>query len=375
MGLIIQIYMIVCIAMLLFDLVFVFMQNRRTNSRFRINRRFSDVLEKEIALHRETGSFSKEFSYTLLEKLKKVGNMVTLQTFLEEDEEIRPWFRLAVMEQLETYRELGNYEQAYFAYLVSLFDHSEGVDPKFGAALASFLDSESLYVFSNTMNAFYRIGDVQLLLQAIDKADQRGRFYHKKLFVDNLAASTVDHHALCCELLPRFDRYCAHTQDALLDYFRISRFDIAPLCLRLMNDRSTDSEVQNNAMRYFARKPSEESRKVFLSILRNPQENWIRQMLSIQALQRYRDQEVYDCVYSFITSRDWYVRTNAIEYLYRYGISTEQIREILLRGDRYANEALLYQYREDEEITRFITETLQEMSDESRTAVPAAAGV
>lgn len=375
MGLIIQIYMIVCVAMLLFDLVFVFMQNRRTNSLFRINRQFSEVLKKEIALHRETGTFSEEFGRTLLQKLKKPGNMVTLQAFLEEDEEIRPWFRPAVMEQLETYRELGSHEQAYFAYLVTLFDHSEGVDPKFSAALASFLDSESLYVFSNTMNAFYRIGDVQLLLQAIDKADQRGRFYHKKLFVDNLLTSTVDHQALCRELLSRFDRYRAHTQDALLDYFRISRFDIAPLCLRLMNDSTVDSEVQNNAMRYFVRNPSEESKKVFLSILRNPQENWIRQMLAIQAMQSYRDQEVYDCVYSFITSRDWYVRTNAIEYLYRYGISKEQIREILLRGDRYANESLLYQYRKDEEITRFISDTLQELSSETHAAAPAAAGV
>ena len=40
-------------------------------------------------------------------------------------------------------------------------------------------------------------------------------------------------------------------------------------------------------------------------------------------------------------------------------MSKEEIFNILYQRDRYANESLLYQYREDKEMTRYIVDTIQ----------------
>ena len=56
-----------------------------------------------------------------------------------------------------------------------------------------------------------------------------------------------------------------------------------------------------------------------------------------------------------------------MEYLYGRGLSKENIFDILYQRDRYANESLLYQYRGDKEMTRYIVDTIHllDMQDAS----------
>ena len=82
-------------------------------------------------------------------------------------------------------------------------------------------------------------------------------------------------------------------------------------------------------------------------------------MLSIQALRRYDDREAHDAIFKKITSPNWYVRVNAVQYLHDRGLSREDVFDILYQKDRYANESLLYQFRGDKEMTRYIVDTIQ----------------
>lgn len=376
MNLFIEIYIILCVALVLFDLVFLAVKNYKNYELYPRNTDFEEQLRKEITLRRETGAFTEEFTKKYPRMLSKTKNLITLQTVLEEERDAADWFRQAIYDQIEVYSKKTDYEQAYYTYIISSFDYTnEDVTPEFAKRFMEFLDSKSLYTFSNTMNALYRFGNVNLLLLAIDKADERGKFYHKKLLLDGVLASRVDQNVLIEKLTERFPQYSPHMQDCLLDIFRMGKGDASSLCMELMCSTDTDEQVRYSAMRYFAKHPNDEARAFFLNILTDDQIGWVDQMLAVQVLSRYSDTDVYEAIKKKATSYHWHVRTNAVEYLHRQGISREEITDILKTQDRYAGEALLYQYRDDHEMTIFIIQTIQQIAQEAQAAEPAEAPV
>lgn len=365
MNLFIKIYILLCVALVLFDLSFLAVKNFKSYEFCPRNPRLEQRIRAEIALRRETGAFSPNFTAELSRMLTRTKNLITLQSELEKAPDAADWFRTIIFERIDVYQQKSDYEQAFYTYVISCFDYTDEPLPRrFANSFLTFLDSKSLYTFSNTMNAIYRFGQMNLILLAIDKANERGRFYHKKLLTDGLLASRVDQAELTAELLQRFHQYSPHIQECLLDFFRMGQGDASSLCMELMLCRDYDEQLRCCAMRYFSRHPSESSRRYFLEILRDEGSAWVEQMLAIQALGCYRDSEVYQAVKGKATSRHWYVRTNALEYLHKQRISREEITEILQTRDKYASEALLYQYRDDHEMTMFILQTIQKLEQE-----------
>ena len=368
MSIIIRIYILLCIALLIFDICFLFVQNQRTLVAYRTNRTFEKKVREEIAAHRESGAFTAEFTDSLSRELSKTKNLLTLQGVIENDAEAREWFRPYVFAQLEQYAAKDDPEQAYYTYVLSTFDYSREKPPvEFLNALLGFLDSKSLYTFSNTMTCLYAIVQTAPLMCAMDKVNERKDFYHKKLLVDGLLSAQTEDGELDARLEERFDSYTPYMQDCLLDYFRLRGSDVSGLCMRVLRSERSNSQVGYSAMRYFAKHPSKESRTYFLEILADDSAAWIQQMLSIQALRQYDDPAVYAAVMKKITSPNWYVRVNAVEYLHNRGLTKEEIFNILYQRDRYANESLLYQYRGNKEMTRYIIDTIQllNMQDET----------
>lgn len=383
MNLVIKIYITVCVLLLVFDVVFLIIKNIKTGEVYRMNASFENRIREEVARRRDTGTFSVDFAEELRKKLGKIKNMVTLQNTVGDDPEVWEWFRGPVLSQLDHYRKKSDYEQAYYTYLISTFDYGkEKNPPAFNAAFLDFLDSRSLYIFANSMMALYESGETDLLIEAVDKINERGAFYHKKLFVDGLLDSKADFDALNPRLEARFDRYTPYVQDCLLDFFRLSGYGGAvELCLRLMEDPQTDKQVQYTAMRYFAKYPDERAKRIFLEILNEGEELWVHQVLAIQALGRYNDVEVWQAVGKKIRSTNWFMRINAVDYMHKVGLNREQVFDILYMRDRYANEALLYQYRDDKKMSRYIMDIMHmlnlqaEMGGESTDDIHAVAAI
>ena len=150
-------------------------------------------------------------------------------------------------------------------------------------------------------------------------------------------------------------------------------YDASALCLRLIQGGdSTDLEIRYGAMRYFAKYPSAQSQALFLDVLRREEGPWMDQMLAIQALENSEDPAVKDEVMKKVTSSNWYVRTKAVACLHRWGLSKSQIFDILYLRDKYADNALLYQYRNEKELSHYIIDTIQllQRQDESADAEP-----
>lgn len=376
MNTVIEIYMIVCVLLLLFNITFLVIKNYRNREFYPKNKELERQLRDEIALRRQTGAFTQDFEDGLGHKLGKIRNLITLMDVLKTEQDAAEWFRPLIFGQIEAYQKKNDYEQAYYTYVASTFDYEkEPVPSGFAAMFMSFLDSDSLYTFANAMDALYRFGETNLLVTALDKVDQRQGFYHKKLLVDGLLSSRADFGELNAALVKRFSQYTPFLQECLLDFFRMNGYDISDLCMRIVEGGGqSSSEVRYSAMRYFSKHPTGQSDAFFLSVLEREDSPWVEQMLAIQALEDCSRDGIRDAVLKKVTSPNWYVRTNAVSYLYRLGLSREQIYDILYLRDKYADNALLYQYRDDKEMSRYIMDTIQLLrQQDGETAVEPAA--
>ena len=61
MTIIIRVYMLLCASLLLFDICFLLVQNRRSLAAYRVNRKLEDQIRGEIRVYRESGAFSPGF--------------------------------------------------------------------------------------------------------------------------------------------------------------------------------------------------------------------------------------------------------------------------------------------------------------------------
>ncbi|MBP3628426.1 MAG: hypothetical protein J6I95_03050, partial [Anaerotignum sp.] len=221
MTIAIECYIAACTLLLLFEICFLFLKNAKIQQLKPDHEAFEEELSREIRLYQETGAFSDDFIQTAGRKLSQTKNMITLQNMLEKMPKATNWFRPLLLEQLSAYEKKKDEEQAFYTYMISLLDyHEEKVPADFASRFIGFLDSKSLYTFTNTMAALYAFGESSLLLQAMEKINARSGFYHKKLLVDGLLRYQGDFDELNQALVKQFYRYALHTQECLLDYFR-----------------------------------------------------------------------------------------------------------------------------------------------------------
>lgn len=359
MNIIIQIYMIMCVILLVFDIGFLLTKNINKMKFFKKNNKFEKLVKKEIKKREADGEFSMGFLIKLPKELSKTQNLVALQNILNENQDAKVWFKSVIFSLVDVYKQKSDYDQAFYIYVVSTLGYNEPVPADFASQFFGFLDSKSLYTFSNTMDALYAFSEEGLLVSAVDKVNEREGFYHKKLFVDGLLTSNVDKESFIKKLIERFDTYNVHTKEALLDYFRMTNVDVSEFCMKLLNLKSSESEIVYACMRYFVKKPNAASKEYSLNVLKTETADWVKQMLAIQALKTYNDNEVVSAVKSKITDRNWYVRINALEYLVANGLDSDDIKEIIELNDKYAMETLLYLFKNDEEKSKLISEVLE----------------
>ena len=363
MNIIIQVYMFVCVMLLLFNICFLIVKNIKNHKYFPQKNRFRKEIQREIEFFRENSTFHPAFEAKLKKKLSVTKQLIILQNELQENSDnealalaVRPY----ILGEIENYKTKTDYEQAFYTYVISTFDYAEHpIDQEFAHSFLSFLDTKSVYTFTNTMSAIYKFGEVNLAVLAVAHIDQREGFYHNKLFVDGYLSFSGNVQELSDELTARLGEYHAQTQVNILDFLRLKKMDISELCVDLLNNESIDQEVRYTAMRYFIRFPSEKTRLYFLDLLQKEDLFWAERMLTIQCLMGYSDTTVKEAITKRVTDRNWYVRSNAIKYLHNQHINRSDVFDILYLQDRYANESLLYQYRDDKEMMKYIVDTIQ----------------
>lgn len=369
MNVIISIYIFICIMMLLFDIAYLIVKNARVKGIGTGLNKLRVSLKAELDNYKPALGLSRKLKKFLVKDISKTKNLLVLQNQLEiiteNIDEFKTEIRPHILNQIEVYQKKSDYEQAYYAYVVSFYDYeNEKLDERFYTQFSVFLESKSLYVLSNAVKAAYKFSDPYYMLVVIQKLDQRAGFYHGKLFVDGLLEFKGNIDILHDLILDKFYQYSPLTQSNLLNYFRLKGTDIEDFCLDILKARKVDNSVIYEAMRYFVKYHNEEIKRMFLSILLDEDSFWVEQMIAIQGLNRYDDPLVKEIIKEKITSTNWYIRTNALSYLHYHNLAPEEITEILFLKDKYTNESLLYLYKDDQQATEYIEGIIESINAE-----------
>lgn len=365
MNIVVLIYLVVCIILLIFDLLFLGVKGMNNQRFYPKMPKFEKMVEEEIANREKENGFSESFQTTLTEKLGKIKYLIALQSVLERNPQAGEYFKPYIFACMGAYEKRPDYEQAYYAYVVSTLDYKDVSVPKdFAAEFMKLLDSKSLYTFFNTINAVYKFADMNLLLTAVNKIDERAGFYHKKLFVDGMLQAGVDKKTFGEKLMERFWGYSDFTKSCILDYLRFAGVEASDFCMNLIHTEDQNTEIKYAALRYFIKHPSKVSKDYFMDILKNKEAVWIEEMLAIQGLSSYNEPEVHALIKEKITSPNWYVRVNTADYLKKNGLEKDEIAQIIALKDKYTNEILRYQYQNDEEMSAYITEMINKQEEE-----------
>jgi len=353
-----------------FDILFIVIKNNRMSRFIPKFDGFRKEVQESFFNYNPKKGLNPIFKKKLTQHISKVKHLVTMQSVYDEvelyKEELGIELSGIVIEFIEVYKKKSLYEQAYYAYVISSYEYPKTPRGQFIIELMSFLDSHSLYVFSNTMNAFYNFNNVTTLLNAIDKCNERGVFYNSKLFVDGLLTFRGDKNELADKLIERFDKYTPYMQENIINFLRLASLKKSDFCYRVLVNQTYSEEVQFAIMRYFGKYPNHESKQYFLDILNQQESSWVKVLLSIQSLEKYKTPDVFQTIKTKITDVNWFVRTSAVKYLYTHNMSKEELDEILRMNDKYTNEALLYQCQDDEDIMRYVMSEIDKLSLESQ---------
>lgn len=368
MQVVLQVYIICCAMLVLFDILFVCAKNFRNLRFYPEFNKLQEEIQEQFEKYTPEEGLPGNWVQDLGVKIQRVRNLTALHNAIHNathhQQDIMEQMKPLIVGQLEHYLKRPPAEQAYYAYVVSELDYSrKPVDWDFAVKFMELLNNKSLYTFANAMNAFYCFGNSSFMMMAIDKCNEYGMFYHKKLLVDGLMSYTGDKEELDELLKKSFEKYQNTMKESLLDYFRMSGTDASDLCLHIMRTQEIDDDVMYSAMRYFVRFPKEVARDEFLKILRREDSYWVKRLLAIQALEGYHDLETRREIKKCVTSPDWYLRTESLKYLHDTGTTREEIRELLELRDTYANDALVYQYKDDPDMTAFVEETILQIRE------------
>lgn len=358
--------------MLLFNIAFLLVKNARIKGIEVGHKKLRERIITEINNYNPMLGLSESSKKFLTQDIAQTKNMVVLISQLEMTsvniEQIKSEIRPYILSHIKAYQKKSEYEQAYYAHIVSIFDYKkEKLTESFYSSFSLFLNSKSLYVLSNAVNAAYRFADPYYMSVVIQKLDERGGFFQGNLFVDGLLQFQGDINILHNLIIDKFYQYTSLMQVNLLQYFRLKGTQVNNLCLDILKNKTLEDGVLYEAMRYFAKYPHDEAKRMFIMILEDEDSFWVEQMLAIQGLNCYDESLVKKIIKDKITNENWYVRINAVSYLYNHSLSLEEICEILCMKDRYTNDALLYLYREDEKTSEYIMGVIEKLDEERKT--------
>lgn len=376
MRIILGVYIFICIMLFLFNIFFILIKNIKKNRMFSSDRSIDEKFTLAMENYEQNKGFDKDTKDYISKKIEKTKNLIELMDTFEKNKNIIPEevvieIREMIIEKEEIYVEKNEMEKAYYPYVLSTFDYKDREFTRYEkSSIVDFLDCESLYTFVNTMELIYKISDLELLEMAMEKVNVSEIFYHKKLLIDGLMKYNGDEKDLRNSIEKNFFSYGDGIQEGLVDFCRMRKLNINDLCMEILNkEHEIYPEVRYSAMRYFISNRDEDAKYYFIRLIQEENLYWIEKMLSIQVLYKYNDDIIYELIKECITDRNWYVRNAAIKYVHGRNIDQEEIFSILDKRDKYANEEILYEYKDEKNIFEYIKEMMAKFAEEEKNKV------
>lgn len=345
-------YGAVCVCMLLFNIVYIFVQKGSDRRLHKKSSRYASAMLAQFNGLRDGGAVEPRYIRRLQKKLSRVNDLIAYEWALDDPQILSdPAFKAyakalcPMFERLAlTYKKHEDIETAYFAYFLSRHTVfvAAGSTPM-QTLMLEYIQKNNLYCRVNTMSALYAFGSAEIVAQAVSLMSRMGSSFNEKILTDGLLTFAGDHAQLIAALHARFDSLTVPYRQAVMNYIRFKTGDYCEWMYGIMTDTKADKELRLAAIRYFGRYIYRPARAVLLAFLadKNPV-NWEYAAISATCLARYPGEDVVAALIEAMHSSNWYVRSNASQSLESHDLDYNDLIEVVGGRDRYAREMMMY---------------------------------
>lgn len=335
---VIYLYIFICVALLAFNLLYIWRSKWVEKRRGWRIRRWKTQLRKNTSL-----------SEASLRQLKDINQLTAFSVALEESGLVHSqWFRDnigAIQTLAGLYVRRPAMERAFMAYWLASFHtrvpQEQAMLPQL---LLQYLDRSTVFSRENTLLALYALGYPPAIEHAFQIMSDRQYYHNPKLLSDGLARYTGDPD----ELIERLWKHRGDWEEclsvAIVQYASLQKEDHwGEAFLPAMMNPQISLEIRFALIRYFQRHRHDGALPELLRLVysENAGESELK-VAAVSALQNYPGEEVHQALLYSLQARNWYVRRNAAQALLKRGISQQDLEQVRRSGDRYALEMLEY---------------------------------
>lgn len=344
---IVYFYIFVCIALLVFNIIYIFNSKRRS----KYSKRQIDVMgtlqKKWMSEAEKEAGLPEEEKRAIVKKLRKISWLLAFQEVLLKAEkeqssgEMACFFRYispVIYELAMYYQKRPVVEKSFFAYFSSVH---LAVAPKsyerLGETFLLYLENSTVYCRENVLHALYALGAEDALERAFEQFQVKGWYHQPKLISDGMAGFQGDKEKLVRRLWTKNKKWPDFINISLVQFMANQPEDFSDIMLPALKE--SPRELRFVVIRYFQRHPKEAAKEILLNILNQNEDLAIA---AASALEKYPGEDTEAALKKGLQSTNWYVRHNAAVSLLKLGISESEKAELLSNKDKYAREMFAY---------------------------------
>lgn len=348
----IYVYIAICVSMMAFNIVYVFVLKHREKSLGKNSERFEKVIYEQFKRIEENGTVADSHKRTLQKYLQKTSGVTAFDKALENVSADAPELCEKYLMQIypvfeyltHKYISKDTIKIAYFPYILQKYNilkyDEEG---KLTDILLELLRSVNVYCRENTLKAIYSMQKSGIVIAALKVVDKNLSFHHPKLICDGLLSYKGDKEELKNRFFENFNTYSVDMQLNILNYLRFGNIRCDKEMLELLTSEKANPELRYSAIRYFEKFPASQAEGVIQSIAENLEgRTWEYQAIASSALKSYPGDVTFRILVANLSSSNWHIRQNSAISLEKLGYTYHDLISVFDGNDRYAREIMRY---------------------------------
>ncbi len=344
----IYLYIFICLAFLLFNIIYI-VSSKSSVFFHKIKKlRFSQVVEIECYRVTKEKKGLTEHHKFLIRNLGSINNLIAydaaIEELLGEEVPLQPYFDAyseAFQGLVHFYRNKPAMYRAYVASLMAEYKPLAGNNSRLCELILTYFNNSSTYCRENILKALYALGHPSSILHAFMLMSEHNYPHARYLIADGLMNYTGDKIELAWLLWNNAKSFKDTFQVAIVQFASMLSGEFAESFLLALKKTNTPAETRFVLIRYFGKwyyPPAEECLVGFLK-----EENLDHDSFAIVAatsLSNYRSDKARFALIEAIHSKNYFIRKNAASSLVRIGITEKEKEEIYGSGDKYAIQML-----------------------------------
>ncbi len=343
-------YLAICVAMIVFNIVCIFVFRRRDKKLKKRSKAFEKKVKEQMILEEITEKDKKYLSH----KLCRINYLMAYDEMLEQMYQVDEEQTRKYVEKLSSvfvyltleYRRKNKLKSAYFPYIIkkyALFRNKQ--ISVVSDVMLELVKENNIYCKENALQALYSIGNSDDIIRALKIINASEFYYNPKVITDGLLTFAGDHMLLAQKFWPILDDFGIELRVAILNYFRFHSGDHCPQMLQLITEQKQDNEVIYSCIRYFGKYYYEPAYPILMKYAENEDMgSWEATAIACSALVNYPSDRTIRILKIKLHSRNWHIRYNSSKSLKDIGLRARDFIDIFEGEDRYAAEILRYHF-------------------------------